>query len=88
MIGDENVWLRLVVRYFVNIFVVYAYQQKPDVGPVTAYSENQISSPDLPKKQSKEYNWYYNDHERHKYNKGIQTVQDPDWRQEDFHSAK
>ena len=88
MIDNKDVRLRTVVRRFINVFVIYAYQEKPDISPVTANAENQITTPDLTEKQSKKYNGYHNDHQRHKYDKGIQTIDNPDWRQENFHGTK
>jgi hypothetical protein len=88
MIGHENVLLRLVVWHFVNIPVINADQEKPNVGPVTAKAEYEIASFDLAKKQGKENDGYNNDHQRHKYDKGIQTIEYPDRRKQEFHVTK
>jgi hypothetical protein len=68
--------------------MINSYQEEPYVCPVTANPENKIAASYLTEKQGKENNGYHNDHQRHKYDKGIQTVQYPDWRQEDSHVAK
>ena len=76
------------MRSFVNVFMIDPDEQKPYARPVTAYLEYDISPSDLTQEQRSENNGYYNDHQRHKYDEGIQTVQYPDWRQEKFHVTK
>jgi hypothetical protein len=47
MVGDENILPRFVVRRFVNIFMIDAYEKKPDSCPVMAYPEYEITPFDL-----------------------------------------
>ena len=88
MVGYENVLFRFVEWRFVNVFVVYPDEKKPDARPIPANAENNIPAGDLSQKQCKEYDRYHNDHQRHEYDEGIQTVHYPDWRQEKFHGTK
>jgi hypothetical protein len=68
--------------------MIYTYQEKPYISPVTANAKNEITAPDFPEKRRNENNRYHNDHQRHKYDKGIQTIYNPDWRQENLHDTK
>ena len=88
MVSYENVLLGFFVWRFIKIAVIDADQEKPDVGPEAANTEDKVASLDLAKKKRKEYNRYYNDHQRHKYDKGIQTIEYPDRRQQEFHVTK
>ena len=76
------------MRCFINIAVIDADQQKPCIGPEATNAENKVAPFYLTEKKRKEYDRYYNDHQRHKYDKGIQTIEYPDRRQQEFHVAK